>query len=285
MHGLIFVTWEKYLQDRFEGAVFSQYREKLGLNAANSPLAVRTYPDALLLKGVGTAHEITGVPVDTLLQEYGHYFIVNGLTRHRCAYLLSQVHNGRDLLLAMRDAHEQMQQLPDGLTPPLFEYRFHPRDADTMAIIYDSERQLCPLLLGAIQGTADYYGQRAEVSEVTCMRRGDASCTFFVKFSSTSAASEEVPEMQTHRQEQQHYADQIFALLPMSHGLTLAELQERIVQRGASKQQSRPALILQALTMLHHAGLVASSANEAGDEFSHRRYWRIPSLHKPPYHF
>ena len=90
MHGLIFVTWEKYLQDRFEGAVFSQYREKLGLNAANSPLAVRTYPDELLLKGVGTAHEITGVPVDTLLQEYGHYFIINGLTRHRCAYLLSQ---------------------------------------------------------------------------------------------------------------------------------------------------------------------------------------------------
>jgi hypothetical protein len=278
MHGLVFVTWEKYLQERFDGSVLSQYREKLGLNATNSPLAVRTYPDELLLKGVGTAHEITGVAVDTLLQEYGRYFIANGLTRHRCAYLLSQSHNGRDLLLAMRDAHEQMQQLPDGLTPPLFEYRFHPQNAETMALIYDSERHLCPLLFGAIQGAAAYYGEQVEISEGSCMRSGDRVCTFYVKFSGTPTMHEDTPGLQAHRQEQQHYADQIFALLPVHYGLTLAEIQEQVIQRGASKQQSRPALILQALNHLHHAGLVASSANEEGDEFSHRRYWRVPLL-------
>lgn len=279
MHGLVFVTWEKYLQDRFEGSVLSLYRERLGLNATNSPLAVRTYADELLLKGVATAHEITGVAVDALLQEYGHYFIVNGLTRHRCAYLLSQTHNGRDLLLAMRDAHEQMAQLPDGLTPPLFEYRLHPHDPETMAVLYDSERHLCPLLRGAIQGAANYYGEQVEIAETTCMRRGDRVCTFFVKFSNASPVPEETPEMQTRREEQQRYADQIFALLPTEHGLTLAEIQEHLIQRGVSARLSRPALILQALTQLHHAGLVASSANEPGDDFSHRRYWRIPSLH------
>lgn len=279
MHGLVFVTWEKYLQDRFEGSVISKYRERLGLNASNSPLAVRTYPDELLLKGVGTAHEITGVAVDTLLQEYGRYFIANGLTRHRCSYLLGQCHSARDLLLAMRDAHEQMAQLPDGLTPPLFEYRLHPHDRAAMAVIYDSERKLCPLLHGAIQGAAAYYGESVEVAESTCMRRGDRVCTFFVKFSGTSTAPEETPELQLHRKEQQLYADQIFALLPTQHGLTLAEIQEQLIRLGVDKKQCRPALILQALTHLHHAGLVASSANEAGDDFSHRRYWRVPVLH------
>ena len=279
MHGLVFVTWEKYLQDRFEGSILAQYRERLNLNSSNSPLAVRTYPDELLLKGVATAHEITGVAVDTLLQEYGRYFIVNGLTRHRCAYLLSQSHNGRDLLLAMRDAHEQMGQLPDGLTPPLFGYRLHPRDPQTMALIYDSNRQLCPLLLGAIHGAADYYGEHVEVAETTCMRRGDRVCTFVLKFSGTPTVNAEAPEMQAHRKQQQLFADQIFTLLPEQHGLTLAEIQEQIIQLGFSKQQSRPALILQALTLLHHAGRVASSANEPGDDFSHRRYWRVPLLH------
>lgn len=279
MHGLIFVTWEKYLQERFEGAIFSEYRERLGLNATNSPLAVRTYDDALLLKGVGTAHEITRVAVDTLLEEYGRYFIVNGLTRHRCAYLLSQVHNGRDLLLAMRDAHEQMKQLPDGLTPPLFEYRLHPRDPQTMLLIYDSERQLCPLLLGAIYGAADYYGEQVSVSEQTCMRRGDQVCTFAIRFSGGRSAEADTPEMQAHRKEQQIYADLVYALLPTQHGLTLAEIQAQLQQRGASKQQRRPAIILQALTQLHHAGLVASSANEPGDDFAHRRYWRVHLLH------
>jgi hypothetical protein len=38
--------------------------------------------------------------------------------------------------------------------------------------------------------------------------------------------------------------------------------------------------ILQALTQLPHVGLVASSANESGDDFSHRRYWRIHQFHE-----
>lgn len=278
MHGLIFVTWEKYLQERFEGAIFSEYRQRLALTASNSPLAIRTYPDEMLLGGISTAHQITGVPVDTLLREYGHYFIANGLTRHRCAYLLSQVHNGRDLLLAMRDAHEQMKQLPDGLTPPLFGYQFYSQDPQTMLLIYDSERKLCPLLLGAIHGAADYYGEQVAVTEQTCMRRGNQVCTFAVKFFGQQFENAETPEMQAHRKEQQLYADRIFAILPLYHGLTLAEIQRQLRLQGIHRQQVRPSLILQALIHLHHVGLAASSANEPGDDFTHRRYWRVQVL-------
>lgn len=280
MHGLVFVTWEKYLQERFEGSVLSEYRTRLGLNAANAPLAVRTYDDALLIKGVAIVHELTRTPVDTLLQEYGRYFIANGLTRHRCAYLLSQTRNARDLLLAMRDAHEQMQQLPDGLTPPLFQYRSYSHDPQALLLVYDSERHLCPLLWGAIHGAADYYGEQVTVSEQTCMRHGDATCTFAVKFSCVPTTENRNAEIQVHRKEQQAYADQILALLPTRYGMTLSEVQEQLALRGASKQQCRPALVLQALTHLHHAGLVASSANEPGDDFAHRRYWRVQILHE-----
>jgi heme-NO-binding protein len=279
MHGLIFVTWEKYLLERFHRNMLEEYREELDLHAANAPLAIRTYPDELLLAGVGAAHKITNVPVDTLLREYGHYFMVNGLTRHRCAYLLNQAHNGRDLLLAMRDGHEQMQQLPDGLTPPLFEYRIHPHDPQTMVLIYDSPRKLCPLLVGAIEGSAAYYGEQVYVAEQTCMRRGDIACTFIIKFSRGQEKTEDTLETQTHKKEQQLFADQIFRLLPTQHGLTLAEIQDLLRQHKASKQELRPALILQALTQLHHAGLVASSANEVGDEFTHRRYWSVPAFY------
>jgi hypothetical protein len=119
MHGLIFVTWEKYLAERFKGSVLGQYREAIGETPATSPLASRVYEDATLLAGVNAGSRITGLPADRLLREFGRYFILNGLTRHLCAYLLNQVHSGRDLLLAMHDAHEQMSRLPDGLTPPI----------------------------------------------------------------------------------------------------------------------------------------------------------------------
>src|SRR5947207_9991933 len=50
------------------------------------------------------------MPVDTLLWEYGRYFMLNGLTSHLCACLLTQVTNGRDLLLMMHTAHVQMRR-------------------------------------------------------------------------------------------------------------------------------------------------------------------------------
>lgn len=277
MHGLIFVTWEKYLLERFQWEMVEEYRQQLGLTITNAPLAIRTYPDELLLAGVGVAHTITGVPVDTLLKEYGHYFMVNSLTRHRCAYLLNQAHNGRDLLLAMRDGHEQMQQLPDGLTPPLFEYRIHPHNPQTMMLIYDSPRKLCPLLNGAIEGSAAYYGEQVNVTEQTCMRQGDQACKFLITFFKGQQGHKDTLEVQTHRKEQQLFADQIRHILPTQHGLTLSEIQETLRRHGASQRELRPALILQALTQLHHAGLVASSANETGDEFTHRRYWSVPT--------
>src|SRR5205085_5333765 len=114
--------WEKYLSERFGNALLNNYREVIGETAATSPLTSRVYDDATLLAGVGAACKLTRMSADTLLWEYGRYFMLNGLTSHLCAYLLTQVHSGRDLLLMMRDAHAQMRRLPDSLTPPLSGY-------------------------------------------------------------------------------------------------------------------------------------------------------------------
>ena len=86
--------------------MLDQYRQEIGETAATSPLVSHVYDDAQLLAGVGAATRVTGVSVEQLLHEYGRYFIINSLTRRLCSYLLNQLHNGRDLLLAMRDAHE-----------------------------------------------------------------------------------------------------------------------------------------------------------------------------------
>jgi hypothetical protein len=51
MHGLIFVTWEKYLTERFGQARLNTYRNAIGESAASAPLASRLYDDATLLAG------------------------------------------------------------------------------------------------------------------------------------------------------------------------------------------------------------------------------------------
>ncbi|HLI68962.1 MAG TPA: heme NO-binding domain-containing protein [Ktedonobacteraceae bacterium] len=280
MHGLIFVTWERYLSERFGETFLKDYREAIGETPATSPLASRTYSDDVLIAGVETVCKLTGTPLDTLLWEYGRYFMFNGLTSHLCAYLLTKVSNGRDLLLMMRQAHAQMRRLPDGLTPPLFEYETLSTSENELSLVYDSPRRLCALLWGAIEGAAQRYGQRVQVVEVSCMKRGAPICRFDLRFTppaSSPLEALETPEQIARRANQQQMANLVLSVLPTESGLTLAELQERLRSWEVGLRQLRPAVLLEALRHLQHAGLVSSTANQPGDNLANRRYWRAPT--------
>ncbi|HEY0754585.1 MAG TPA: heme NO-binding domain-containing protein [Ktedonobacteraceae bacterium] len=281
MHGLIFVTWERYLCERYSETFLRLYREEIGETAATSPLASRTYSDQVLLSGVAAACKLTGSSPETMLWEYGRYFMLNGLTSHLCAYLLTRVNNGRDLLLMMRKAHAQMRRLPDGLTPPLFEYEAISPSPHDLSLVYDSPRQLCSLLWGAVEGAAQRYGQRVQVVEVSCMKRSAPVCRFDLRFTPpTSKPLEllETPEQIAKRANQQQLANLVLSVLPTEYGLTLIELQEHLRVWEIRLEQTRPALLLEGLRILQHAGLVSSTANQPGDNLANRRYWRTPTI-------
>ena len=280
MHGLIFVTWEKYLADRFGASLLKQYRAEIGETAATSPLASRTYSDDVLLAGVEAACRLTKMPLDTLLWEYGRYFMLNGLTSHLCAYLLTQVTNGRDLLLMMRRAHAQMRRLPDGLTPPLFEYQALSASPDELTLFYDSPRQLCALVRGSVEGAAQRYGQQVQVVEVSCMKRHASACQFQLRFTSPVSPpleSLETPEQITRRANQQQMANLVLSVLPTEDGLTLREVQNHLHTFEVKERQLRLAQLLKALRQAQYAGLVSSTANQPGDTLTNRRYWRTPT--------
>lgn len=281
MHGLIFVTWEKYLSGRLSGTVLRNYKSALEGKITGPLLASRVYGDDLLLAAVAAASQASAIPAETLLREYGRYFITNGLTRHLCAYILTRVHSARELLLSMHDSHQQMGRLPESLTPPLFQYRTQTNKPNELTLIYDSPRKLCPVLMGAIEGAAERYGEQVQIVEQMCMNRGDQVCRFEVRFSAAANGYQETPEQIEHEQTKQHFAQFILSMLPDEGGLTLAEVQKRVVLRKVKKEWTRPALLLEALRHLHHAGLVATTANHAGDDFVNRRYWRAPTVGRP----
>ena len=280
MHGLIFVTWEKYLADRFGSALLNDYRAVIGETVVSAPLTSKVYNDDVLLKGVGAASKLTHFPVETLLHEYGHYFMVNGLTSHLCAYLLRQVYSGRDLLFKMRSAHAQMRMTPDSLTPPLFTYEILSSDQNNFVLIYDSPRQLCPVLHGAIEGAAERYHEQVKIAERTCMKFGASVCRFEVHFApATQQDSSMTPEQKARMEAQQQLAEFVLMILPEHEGITLNELQQSIKMRKLpiDASQIRPSLLHEALSRLQHAGMVSSTANQPGNDFMHRRYWRAPA--------
>jgi hypothetical protein len=287
MHGLIFMTWEKYLGERFGGGLLGAYREAIGESPSETPMASRFYDDTALLAGVAAASRLTGLPADLLLREYGRYFIINGLTGHLCKYILSGVNSAYDLLLTMRDVHSRLRRTADGLTPPLFNYEFSP-ETGTVVVIYDSPRQVCPVLWGAIEGAAERYGEQVSVVEHTCMKRGDRVCrfeaTFFRLREEQALLSEQQRvqsfEQQTRSQAMRDLARVVLSLLPLSEqgrpGITLVELQQALrSHREIRPQQLRPAVLLETIRYLQFAGYVASTAGQPDDNLSNRRYWRV----------
>lgn len=286
MHGLIFVTWEKYLTERFGNTFLSDYRKEIEETAAKAPLVSRLYSDAMLLAGIGAVNKLTRVPVDTLLQEYGHYFIINGLTSHLCSYVLSQVQSASELLRSMGEVHARLRQTHEGVTPPLFQYEVSAH-ANEVRLIYDSDRKLCSVLRGAIEGAAEYYGEQVRINELTCMKRGGQVCRIVAQFSGPRTdvlTLKLIPEQLVRREMQQKLRRHVLASLPgyeTVDGTTLSELQKLLLRRGdVDANQLRPAVLLEAIQQLQFAGLVKSSANQPGDSLAHRRYWRFRHFHK-----
>ncbi|GHO73373.1 hypothetical protein KSD_11440 [Ktedonobacter sp. SOSP1-85] len=279
MHGLVFVTWEKYLVDRFGNSLLRAYREAIGETSANAPLASKVYEDTHLLAGVAAACELTGLSAQVILREYGRYFILNGLTSHLCAYLLTRVHSGKDLLLVMRTAHAQMRRVPEALTPPLFGYEAgtHPNE---FALIYDSPRQLCPVLHGAIEGAAERFHEHVSVIETTCMKQGAPVCRFELRFRPRyQANTQETPEQIARRREKQQLAEVVLKVLPDHDGIELGELQQYLQRQLPLLGLNAPRLsaLQEAINHLQFVGLVASTANQPGEIPMHRRYWRAPT--------
>lgn len=279
MHGLIFMTWEKYLAERFGTPFLQAYRTHIGETTATLPLANRLYDDATLLAGVGAACQLSRFPLETLLREYGRYFILNGLTGHLCSYILSNVFSGRDLLLTMRDAHARLRRTLEGLQPPLFEYTsIAPHE---VTLIYDSPRQLCPVLLGAIEGAAQRYGETVQIEELSCMKKGATVCLLKASFRApgNDPLRYTTPVDPARREERLQLLKQVWMVLPEAgaiDGLTLHDLQVRLKQyRQVSAERLRPAILLEALQQLQFAGYVTSTSMLTADDLIYRRYWRI----------
>jgi hypothetical protein len=273
MHGLIFVTWEKFLTEQFGAELLADYRTAIGETASTSPLANRIYSDETLLAGLGVACQLTGVSPDNMLYRYGRYFILNGLTSHLCSYLLNQIHGGRDLLLTMSSAHAQLQRSSAAITPPLFKYEAVSGKANELLLTYDSPRQLCRVLVGAIKGAAERFSEQVEIVEHTCMKRGYASCHFELRFFSMRQKGTIDPPP-ANFEDKRALADLVLKLLPEQDGVTLAEVRDLLQSCWVPDQYMRPYRILEALRMLEHVGLASSSTNQPGDTLMYRRYWR-----------
>jgi hypothetical protein len=279
VHGIIFVSWDRFLQAAFGNRFFQRYRTEMRNKGHFDSLISQTYPDEHLNQALLFVCREQNISLDDLLHAFGQYYIVNELTGFVCAALLQKVKSAKELLLVMADTHLQLKQASSEMrtshviSPPVFKYKHIHGRPDQLVVVYEGSRQLCPLLEGAIEGAGLRYHEKVNIVHTPneCMRHGASACLLFIQFEPLKDAL--AHEQSERVRSQEDIRKLILQILPhdIHKALTVDQLSEAIRQSQTGPDM-RICQLDVALRQLMAIGLVAST-----NTFRHCRYWRVVS--------
>jgi len=138
------------------------------------------YPDETTVALVKAASEVSGLPMETVMIEYGKFIVPNTLKEQYPTYFQLAGKSPREFLLNMDRVHEHVTRSISKSVPPRFEYEQLPDGRLLMK--YKSKRRLCAVLHGLILGVGILFNQELGVRETACMHKGDTQCIMEVTF-------------------------------------------------------------------------------------------------------
>ncbi len=171
MHGMIMDMLKRFVVENYDEATWKQLQENAGLkNKVYFP--VINYDDSETVQLVVTASEMTGIPVQNLLQVFGEYIAEDLIVMSKV--LVRPEWKTLDLL-------ENIETIFHGLVRDV--WRVHPPVLDfvrtgenEITLNYASKRKMCSVAKGIVTGVGKYYGEQIGFREGSCMLRGASSC-------------------------------------------------------------------------------------------------------------
>jgi len=179
MKGVINKGIQEFVEARFGHDVWDRITERAH---CTEPFFVTSedYPDAMTLALVSAASEVSQLPADVVLEEFGKYWVPNSGRETYPTFFQLAGPTPREFLKSLNRVHAQVTRNLPGAKPPRFEFEELPGGA--LRMHYHSERGLCPVLRGLILGVGIHFNQELRVDETVCVRRGDPHCTMEITF-------------------------------------------------------------------------------------------------------
>lgn len=146
-------------------------------NASGAYTSLGSYPDAeltQLLTAVMALRGETGggyrwfgrASIPLLAQRYPVFFTPHMTTT--------------EFLLTLNDIiHTEVRKIYPGADVPVFDFELVPRG---LVLGYHSQRRMCQLASGLIEGAADHFHERVLIEQPECMLRGDEKCLLVCTF-------------------------------------------------------------------------------------------------------
>jgi len=178
MKGVVFNIFSDLVTDTFGWEVWDQLIENTQPASEAIYTSAEVYPDEELVAYVMALSEITGTDAPDLIRAFGKYMM------HKFKVIHPEFLDGqtaKSFLASVHDViHVEVKKLhPDSLLPT-FEYE--DTDEHSLTMIYSSERKLCHLAEGLIEGVSEIFGQPISLQHPVCMHQGAEHCRLELRF-------------------------------------------------------------------------------------------------------
>jgi len=179
MKGIINKGIQELVEAKFGAEAWDKIKE---LAKCEEPFfsARENYSDQMTVDLANAASEVSGLPLETVLVEFGKFWITNTGAESYPTFFKLAGRAAREFLMNMDKVHKQVTKNVLNAKPPSFEYEELPDGR--LLMHYRSERKLCAVLRGLILGVGIYFDEELQVKETACMNNGESQCTMEVTF-------------------------------------------------------------------------------------------------------
>ena len=190
MQGLIFKELKEYVRKKLGMESWDEVRKDAGVNTTLYNSA-QVYPDTELIALFTKSAERLGLPVQSMLEEFGKYF-TQVFFRTRLHFIDPQW----DYLTLVEHGPEILKQMEKRHTPnsPPASLRVTRDSPEQVTMTYSSPRRLCSFVRGMLKGVAKQYHVEITIEEPRCMLKGQAECVYVVRVVGSTKQSKEASE-------------------------------------------------------------------------------------------
>jgi predicted hydrocarbon binding protein len=183
--GIIFNLLESLIIEKFGDEIIEEIYDEAEFSADVPPfVGPETYPDEDLFAMVPLLAQKSGLTVDDLVYAFGKYMFP--VLADTYPGFLKGIESPVEFLGTVNDViHVEVKKLFEGATPPMVV--IEEANGDRATLRYSSERQLCRLAEGLLDGVADHFGQRVAYSHRQCMQDGADACVLDIEFRAENA--------------------------------------------------------------------------------------------------
>jgi predicted hydrocarbon binding protein len=179
MKGIIFNLLEDFLRENLGEEQFEELIDGCDLKTKEPFVGPGSYPDEDLLAIVDRAVEVMGITWTETLRAFGEFCV--GRLARKYPSLFDRHHDAKSFLKTINGLHSvEVKKLYAGARPP--EFVMEDPSPGRLVMRYMSERKLCALAEGLIEGVAEHYRSSIRCRQRQCVLEGGTWCEFELEF-------------------------------------------------------------------------------------------------------